>query len=44
MVMSKFGECQAWQLTSLMRLLGIRMEEEGGEVHASLRGVGGVNF
>lgn len=42
MVMSKFRECQAWQLTSLMRLLGIRMGEE--KVHASLRGVGGVNF
>lgn len=42
MVMSKFRECQVWQWTSLIRLLGNRTRE--GKVHASLWGVGGVNF
>lgn len=42
MVMSKFRECQVWHRSSLIRLPGIRMRE--GEVHASLWGVGGVNF
>lgn len=42
MVMSKFRECQVWQWTSLIRLLGNRTRE--GKVRASLWGVGGVNF